>query len=148
MIQYAKGDLIKEVKQGVMLHQVNCFGVMGAGFALQLKNEYPRNYDVYRSHCNYPNQEPEDLLGTTLCTSFNNHDRLIIINAFGQLGTGGRKATSYDALDTIFHQMYSNMNNRVMFGHVHMPMIGSGLGGGDWSVIEKIIESHLPDSVS
>lgn len=145
MISYTKGDLIKEVKQGVILHQTNCFGVMGAGFALQLKNEYPRNYDVYRSHCNYPGQEPEDLLGTTLCTAFNNHDRLIIINAFGQVGTGGRKATSYDALDQIFFDLYKS-ENKSYNDHIHMPKIGSGLGGGNWQVIESIIKNYLPEN--
>lgn len=145
MLQYAKGDLIKNVTRGVILHQVNCFGVMGAGFALQLKNTYTRNYDVYHSHSNRADLKPEDLLGTSLCTSFNNHDQLIIINAFGQLGTGGRKATSYDALDKIFYDLYSTDYNRMVYANIHMPMIGAGLGGGNWGVIETIIESHRPE---
>lgn len=141
MIHYARGDLIKSVKTGTILHQVNAYGVMGAGFARQLRETYPDVFKTYSNYCADFAIDPGRLLGDCLVTKTGN---LTVINAFGQIGTGGRKATSYDALDRIFHNIYSNDDPHT--DHIHMPAIGSGLGGGNWKVIEQIILSHLPEN--
>jgi O-acetyl-ADP-ribose deacetylase (regulator of RNase III) len=104
MLQYAKGDLIKSVTKGVVMHSCNCLGVMGAGFALQLKYAYPKNFDLYKKCCDrVSGLDPASLLGEMIITREND---VTIINAFGQVGTGGRRATSYDALDKIFYDLY------------------------------------------
>jgi O-acetyl-ADP-ribose deacetylase (regulator of RNase III) len=138
MIHYAKGDLIKSVTSGVILHQCNAYGVMGAGFALQLKNTYPDIFKTYREYCADFAIDPKRLLGESLVTKTG---ELTVINAFGQVGTGGRKATSYDALDKIFYNLY---NGHEVPDNINMPKIGAGLGGGNWGVIEQIILSYLP----
>lgn len=143
MISYAKGDLIKNVTSGVIMHQTNCHGVMGAGFALQLKHTYPINYQHYTRYCAACKDDPRRLLGEALIVK---EGDVTIINAFGQVGTGGRKPTSYDALDDIFYKLYhSEVNiNQSWNDHIHLPLLGCGLGGGVWIVVEEIILSHLP----
>jgi O-acetyl-ADP-ribose deacetylase (regulator of RNase III) len=141
MISYAKGDLIKSVTSGVILHSCNCLGVMGAGFALQLKRTYPENFSAYEGYSQ--SMPADDLLGTAIC--YKQTPDLTIVNAYGQLNVGGRRAVSYDALDQIFYDIYTGVYNARWNSHIHMPMIGAGLGGGDWNVIESIIGSHLPE---
>ena len=126
------------------MHSCNCFWVMGAGFALQLKNTYPKNFEHYKKYCDRVHGlDPASLLGEMLITRENN---VTIINAFGQVGTGGRRATSYDALDKIFYDIYHKHPEKTDWNnHIHMPQIGCGLGGANWSVVEQIILTHLPE---
>ena len=139
MINYKTGDLIASVTEGVILHGCNALGVMGAGFALQLKTQYPTNFKDYQAFCkNY-----SDILGNYVCTVTNNY-KLIIVNAITQQAVGGRRAVSYDAIDDIFHQIYLSYNND-WNKHIQMPKIGAGLGGGKWEIIEEIMLSHLPE---
>lgn len=117
---------------------------MGAGFALQLKEAYPLNYRSYVQYC--ATRPPEYLLGECLVSTNLDKEGLTIVNAFGQEGFSGRRATSYDALDDIFYDIYHSeiYFNQSWNDHIHMPLIGSGLGRGDWNVIEKIILGNLP----
>ena len=39
----------------IVLHQVNCMGVMGAGFAKYVRNTFPDCYTQYKEHCSKPN---------------------------------------------------------------------------------------------
>lgn len=144
MIQYAKGDLIRNVKQGVIMHSCNCLGVMGAGFALQLKHAYPANFDHYKKYCDRVHGlDPASLLGEMLITC---EKGVTIINAFGQVVTGGRKPTSYDALDKIFYDIYHEHREQTDWNnHINVPLLGSGLGGASWDVVEQIILTHLPE---
>ena len=50
MIKYEKGDLLTNVKDPnvFIAHGCNCRGVMGSGFALQVKMMYPKVYETYR----------------------------------------------------------------------------------------------------
>lgn len=49
MVKLINGDLL-EAKETYIAHQVNCYGAMGRGVALQIKNRYP---DVYRRYHEY-----------------------------------------------------------------------------------------------
>lgn len=40
MVKLINGDLL-EAKETYIAHQVNCYGAMGRGVALQIKNRYP-----------------------------------------------------------------------------------------------------------
>ena len=52
----------------------------------------------------------------------------------------GKPAIDYAALETCLRQVAL----RATCG-VHMPRIGTGLAGGDWAIIEPIIERTLCD---
>jgi len=51
MVKYKYGDLLANVKdlKVFIAHGCNCKGVMGSGFALQVKTMYPKAYEQYRS---------------------------------------------------------------------------------------------------
>ena len=47
---HEKGDITK-VQSGVILHQVNVFGIMGAGVARSLADTFPNLEGPYKVHC-------------------------------------------------------------------------------------------------
>ncbi len=147
MLSYRTGDLIKNVTQGTILHSCNSHGVMGAGFARQLREIYPKNYEVYRDWCL---RVDHDNLGKALVIEvLTNTGPLLIINAVMQKDFAtmeNPRATSYDAVDQIFSDLYGQNVSPAMNDHVQMPRIGAGLGGGNWNIILEIILSHLPDN--
>ena len=135
MISYVKGDLLGAT-QRVLVHGCNNHGVMGSGVARQIREKWPNVYEVYSLKHKVFGLELGDIIpvGTL--------DGKIIVNAVTQDGFGrdGSRYVDYDAIETCFRKI----NDRVdvwEVAEVAMPRIGAGLGGGDWSIIEKIIVS-------
>ena len=132
-IQYEKGDIFKSPYKFIV-HGCNAQGVMGAGFAKQVRTHYPYAYDKYRSTF-----ETSGLrLGET---QFVRCRVRTIINAVAQLYYGRKKIryVSYDAIASCMAGI-----EEALYGEtVAMPMIGAGLAGGEWSIISSIIETEL-----
>ena len=142
MITYHEGDILKS-GANIICHQVNCRGVMGAGLAKQIKNKYPVVFKKYRELCEFYN--PYDLLGSVSTVLVDARNRVWIANLFAQLNYGKSKLqyTNYDALRKCFLDLKNQepgMTIAIPYG------IGCGLGGGDWNVVKKIIESVFTDS--
>ena len=130
---------ITTIKSGIICHGCNAQSVMGSGVAHQLRIAYPSIFEDYLKHLNnHPNP-----LGT-VCLSIINDD-LIIANMITQwnFGTDG-KFVSYEAVRDGFSKVKDTAINLNM--DVHFPLIGAGLGGGDWSIISTIIESVFADT--
>jgi O-acetyl-ADP-ribose deacetylase (regulator of RNase III) len=139
------GNIVGAVKSGVILHQVNCQGVMGSGVAAALRAQYPGVFDDYSKFIE-DNRSAEDiwldganLLGKIVVSKVS--DTLDIVSMFGQqhYGRDGRRYTSYDALDSCLKQV----GNLYESENIHFPQFGAGLGGGNWNVIASLIEQHL-----
>ena len=62
-VSIIQGDVLKTSAKYIC-HQVNTFGVMGAGVALQIKKNYPHVYLEYNKFCSY--HTPEELYGKVL----------------------------------------------------------------------------------
>lgn len=133
MIEYIKQNILTS-DETIILHGCNCLGVMGAGIALQIKNQFPHVYQEYKKEYDTNGL----VLGSVQYVSSN--DKLFI-NAMTQKNVGGGRQISYDAIESCFHTVNKDLSNN----RVAMPMIGAGLGGGNWNVIEKIIEETLVD---
>ena len=139
---YKKGNLL-DVNTGIIVHGCNAQGVMGAGVAKALKEKYPDMFEKYA----------QDIFvrGYSLgVVSWYYNSPLIIASGITQdfYGKDGKKYVNYDAVDIVMKCVFS-CASRVDFP-VHMPKIGAGLGGGDWKIIEAIIENaaakHSVDS--
>lgn len=50
MIEYVRGNLLKSSAQ-VLVNTVNTVGIMGAGIALQFKEQYPEMFQKYQILC-------------------------------------------------------------------------------------------------
>jgi O-acetyl-ADP-ribose deacetylase (regulator of RNase III) len=135
-----KGDLLA-VPAGHIVHGCNAQGVMGSGVALAIRQKYPGAYDSYRARY--------FTIGLVLGEAYPwvVTGKLVIWNAITQEGFGpGIRQVSYDAIQTCFE----NINTKIKDDQhtdvpkeFHIPMIGAGLGGGNWEIIKTIIEQTV-----
>lgn len=128
-ITYHDGNIF-DSSADIICHQVNTFGVMGAGIAKEVRERFPEVYKEYNGFCK-ANKE-DDVIGTVL---FSVVQSGFIANCFGQNGW----KTNYDAFESV-------MNKVKKFAEEHdnakiaVPYkIGCGLAWGDWNIVEKII---------
>jgi O-acetyl-ADP-ribose deacetylase (regulator of RNase III) len=146
MIRYQKGDLLS-VTSGIIAHGCNCQGVMGSGVAFQIKKKWPEVYKQYKLECD--SFTDQQLLGSK-GRAVKVDDDLYVVNLYTQLvfGADGRKYVSYDAIDKSF-KYFLHENAIGNFGNkkhqINIPLIGAGLGGGNWTVIESIIKSRAKE---
>jgi O-acetyl-ADP-ribose deacetylase (regulator of RNase III) len=130
-IKYINGDVLNS-GEPVVVHGCNCFNNMGSGIAKQVKIEYPEAYLVdYQTVPGNVNK-----LGTYTTAVGKNGTR--IINAYTQYHYSRTKVMAdYNAIEAVFNKICQDFpEHRV----IAMPKIGAGLAGGDWNVIEKLLE--------
>lgn len=154
-MKHIKGDIL-ESRADVIVHQVNCQGVMGAGLAKQIKEKYPVVFWAYKSLCDEDKKVRartgifrSRLLGQIQVCYKENYpigrveDPQAIVNLFAQDYYGrGHRYTDYDALRLCLERV----NQRFVGKTVAVPyMMGCGLAGGDWGVVSRIIEESLRD---
>lgn len=141
MIKHIKCDIFKSGAT-LILHQVNCQGVMGSGIAKQVKEKYPVAYEQYKHKCDMC--EPSQLLGTTQLVKVN--DDFYIVNLFAQenYGYDGKCYTDYESLRCCLSTVEYNTN--AMNEVIAIPyLMGCHRGGGDWNVVYKMIEEVFAD---
>lgn len=136
------GDIL-QLESGIIVHGCNSHGIMGSGIARQIKEKYPQCFRSYQSHCNSVIREK--LLGSVLDYPVENKN-LVICNAITQqdFGGDGKQYVSYRAIHTAFQKILKTAQFYNL--DVHYPLIGAGLGGGNWSIISDIISSILDSS--
>jgi O-acetyl-ADP-ribose deacetylase (regulator of RNase III) len=145
------GNIFDHVKSGVIIHGCNAQGAMGSGVAKDVRARYPAAYELYRAHCEKYGIGSRELLGT-IPTWANTtgiidvRQHLLIVNAITQhrYGHDNYRYVSYKAVQDCFDAIYV-MCKALDIEEVHFPAIGSGLGGGDWSIISSIIKDSLQD---
>lgn len=136
-IIYVKGDLTK-AKESVIGHGVNIRGAMGSGVALALMTKWPEIRRVY--------MHIHKMVGWQLGdVQFVPCEDKIIANCATQkdyLPRGVRHA-DYEAIEEVMQKLYKYC----VTGNYSLaiPKIGAGLAGGDWSIIEKIINKVFTD---
>jgi len=137
-IKYIKGDLFK-TQYDIIIHGCNRQGVMGSGVAKIVKESWTNAYDAYISH----HKEFDLKMGEVVWGYAN---KRIIGNCITQdfYGRTGDHYVDYEAIKNVFKEVNS-FCLELKYLHVAMPMIGSGLGGGDWSIIEGLIEEEAID---
>lgn len=138
------GDLLREVTAGIIVQQVNAQGVMGSGFALAVRSKWPQVYEEYAKVVGPVYSQPGEghhFLGKVIYVEV--EPGLFIANLVGQqfFGRTGERFTSYDALDAGFRDIYNFALLRDL--SVHYPLIGCGLGGGEWAIVSAIINARL-----
>jgi O-acetyl-ADP-ribose deacetylase (regulator of RNase III) len=131
---------ILTVDQGIIVHQVNTSGLMGAGIALQIRTKWPIVYSDYADIC-----EKGARVGDVLFSCVGH--RLVVASLFGQQNVGrGKRQTDYTAYATglpAINQFAKDNNLKVYF-----PLgIGCGLAGGRWDYVEPMIKHYVPDAI-
>ena len=132
---------ILKIKSGIICHQVNCKGVMGAGFAYKIRKKWPKAYNhymrAYTSDCLN--------LGNVIFTKIKGD--LVIAHCCGQFNYGrDKKYTNYEAIKECLIKVKGFSDENLL--QVYIPYkMGCALGGGDWKHVEKIISEIVPNSV-
>lgn len=142
MVNIVVGDLLK-AKENIIVHQVNCQGVMGSGIALQIKNKFPVVYDRYIEKASLSKNDKERLLGQVQFVETKDY---LVANLFGQL-TYGREKKKYTNYEAIYNGLL--LIKRVAKGNelsVAIPYkIGCDRGGADWDIVYMMIEKIFED---
>lgn len=141
MIKVVYGDLM-QATEDIIVHQVNCKGVMGSGVAKQIKANFPEVFNEYRGHAH--SHDSDELLGTTQFV-FSPSKNKIIANVFGQDSFGASRRRTFESAliwGLIKVKEFAEDNNM----SVAMPYnIGCALGGGDWNTVYEGIQAVFSD---
>lgn len=142
MVKIKEGDLLCSTED-IIIHQVNCQGIMGSGVALAIKIKYPKVFKYYYKLCK--SVQPETLMGSYQTIQVSKNKK--IINMFTQLNYGynGERFTDYIHFTLCFSHILSEYNNKEN-NNIAIPYkIGCCRGGADWDSILKYIEMVAQD---
>lgn len=134
---------ILDVEQGIVCHQVNCRGVMGAGIAKSIRNKWPWVYEAY--------VKAELRLGLAHLVKVG--ENLLVANLCGQYNYGrDKKYTDYmavrKALRTIANWRKLNEEITGVSLPIYVPYkMGCSNAGGDWYLVHNIVKDVIPDAV-
>ena len=139
-IPVVNGDIF-ESGADIIVHQVNCQGVMGSGVARQVRERYPNVYNKYAEECKKSNP-----LGKILIVRADNADnsKPLIANLFAQdkYGYDGGCYTDYEALQKCLDAL--NICAKGMT--VAIPyMMSCYRGGANWEIVARMIINTLKD---
>lgn len=145
-IKIIEGNIL-DTDRDIIVQQVNCLGVMGAGLAKTILGKYPK---VKKEYVNFCRKEriPEYLLGKVHYVQV--YDGKEIANVFGQLSI---RKNQYDkAVYTNTKALITGIDEvrkkaEIIGQSVAIPSyIGCNLAGGDWEEIRWYIEKVFEDS--
>ena len=154
--QIKHGDVLN-ANNCIIVHGTNCCGVMGAGVAYQIKNRFPEVYDAYiekykSKQTKYNTDNGSNLVFDGLKLGEISYGQVgpfkFIVNANTQFNCGtDKRYADYEAIAKCFEnvkilhtEIYAKTGLKL---DIVFPMIGAGLAGGNWNIIETIILETL-----
>lgn len=114
-----------------LVNPVNCVGVMGKGLALEFKNKYPLNFEIYKKACDNASFNIGNLLIVPVDNKFivnfptKKHWRNKSDLEFIKIGLEELKVAIKDF----------NIKS------IALPKLGCGLGGLDWNEVFDLIKN-------
>lgn len=143
-ISYLKGDASLPLEENTLIiHVVNILGLWGKGFVLSLSKQFPY---AKKEYLKWSKDNETFRLGEVQFVNVGQQKNIFIANMLAQKGVRKNYKDSttyidYDALRLCLKKVARfSLINRLS---IQMPKIGSGLAGGDWREIEKIINEEL-----
>ncbi len=143
-ITYLKGDATCPQAKGTKLicHVCNDVGGWGKGFVLALSRRWSEPESAYRA---WFAARDGFALGAVQFVQVEPY--IWVANLIGQRGTktgSSGPPVRYDAIATGLSTVAAKALE--LGASVHMPRIGCGLAGGDWSKVEPFVLEHLVGS--
>ncbi len=143
-MKFIKGNAVTEFITGhlpVLIHQVNCQGVMGGGIAREIRDRIPQHYTDYEAKLKTYYEQNTQPLGNYVATTYNvagAKTTSILYGIFSQnsFGRDGRVYTNYAAMSAALVAIAKNNAGKTLavpYG------IGCGLGGGDWDIVQTLL---------
>lgn len=140
MITFVNGNLFDTPCEAIV-NTVNCIGVMGKGVALLCRNEFPENYQLYRTDCHDGKLAPGKLM-VIRDTSLRTGEQKVIVNF--PTKTDWRRPSRYTYVDSGLEAL----RKYLLEGHVKsiaIPPLGCGNGGLNWDIVRGRIDRALAD---
>lgn len=136
-MKYVKKD-ITTVDDGLVIHGVNCQGVMGSGVARAIRNKWPKVYDAYRQL-----GKGVHLLGCSHIVTISEDPILCVGNCYTQeyYGNDGKRYAELGSIESALDGVFSYASALGLT--IHSPMIGCGLGGLKWEDVLEIYEGII-----
>lgn len=140
IVNEINGDIVKILSEGhIIAHGCNCFHTMGAGVAGQLARKYPeipladKRQTTYADHSKLGSISAVWIADSGMC-----------INMYTQYAPGPN--VDYGAILNAFMGINRRLSvTSFRTAPVYIPKIGAGIAGGDWNIIEKIINIATPN---
>jgi O-acetyl-ADP-ribose deacetylase (regulator of RNase III) len=125
----------------IIPHVCNDLGVFGAGVAKAIAHQFPQAKEDYMSFMKFQFDNP---LGEVIWSEVENDrcETLYIANMIAQHGIIGKEnpiPLDYEALNEAMDIVTKRAKNEINCS-IHCPKFGCGLAGGDWKIVEKMIE--------
>jgi len=142
MLQTIARDLLT-IERGILTHQCNCMGAMGAGIALAIRKKWPKVYNHYLFRHFEDGWFPGEIQLVEVAPE------LLVCNMAGQeFMARDIRATDYKAVNTMFEDLAFHNSQRETPLPIYVPyFMGCGLAGGDWTIYSGIIEKYCPDAI-
>ena len=135
---------MNDIPGRVLVHQVNCQGVMGAGLAKEIKTRYPRAFTQYRKFCQ-PDSNPKLKPGMIQMVRID--PMLWICNLAGQDRYGrDKRYTDYKAVEVALKKLHQWHQQHLELDIIIPLNMGCSNAGGDWSIVSKLIEDNCPEA--
>lgn len=142
-MKYIDGNLITLAKNGefdFITHGCNCFSRMGRGIAPQMAqhfgcDKFPMELITTNIHLKLGNIDWQTF-------NYGNHD-LVVANSYTQYHWGDPSKYGFPFDYDAFVMCMRKINFQFSGYKVGLPRIGAGLAGGNWGIIEKIINEEL-----
>lgn len=135
-----KGNIIQLALEGhfdVIIHGCNCFNTMGAGIALQIRNNFPEAYEADQTTKLGDKTKLGNYTSVTVMRRMKVFD---VVNAYTQYHYGkGGPHVNYLAIYDVFIKIAQRYNG----ARIAYPKIGCGLAGGNWNKVVPLIETAL-----
>lgn len=141
MIHFLKGDLFS-TRVEVLVNPVNCVGVMGRGLALEFKERFPDNFQVYKRACDHGKIKPGSLYTLPVNESIviPSYRLRFIVNF--PTKDHWRDPSRLEWIDSGLMEL----SRMIELNHVQsiaIPAIGCGLGGLKWGDVKALMIKHL-----
>lgn len=132
MITYVQGNIFDSPAQ-VITNTINCVGVMGAGLAIQFKNQYPDLFEDYLQRCQQGEVKPG------IPYLFEN-DEVQVLNF--PTKRHWKEPSQIKDIEAGLSYLASKYKELGIYT-LALPPLGCGQGGLQWSDVKPIIEKHL-----
>ncbi len=138
MLTEEHGNLL-EAPADALVNTVNTVGIMGKGLALQFKQAYPGNFQVYESAC----RRGEVRLGSMFTYETGQLDRPRFVINFPTKGHWRSKSKLSDIRAGLV-SLREVIRERDI-DSIAIPPLGCGNGGLDWSAVRPLLVAVLGD---
>jgi O-acetyl-ADP-ribose deacetylase (regulator of RNase III) len=146
-MRYEARDITTVQAPALIAHGVNCSDAMGSGVARAIYMKWPTVKSQYHTHGSME-------LGDAQFVEIYTEENLVVANCFTQQNYGrtGEKFADLWAIEKALYKAAQYAIFTMDISSIHIPKIGSGLGGLDWNtevrpLLEGIEEMWYKDGL-